>query len=134
MNTDLNRPSRKRSMPKKFSREVKDACWNKADVVKGRDPDRWRQDSEGNMVFRAFDSCDGPFCFEYDRIVPRNKGGDSSVDNCTIRQTFLCKTPRSPRDIQILEREFSEADLDLIERSAYGNVTQPPQGSRCSIQ
>ncbi|CAI7867192.1 unnamed protein product [Closterium sp. NIES-54] len=86
MNTDLNRPSRKRSMPKKFSREVKDACWNKADVVKGRDPDRWRQDSEGNMVFRAFDSCDGPFCFEYDRIVPRNKGGDSSVDNCTIRQ------------------------------------------------
>ncbi|CAI5936609.1 unnamed protein product [Closterium sp. NIES-64] len=62
-------------------------------------------------------------------IRDHREGGDSSADNCTIRQS-----PRSPRDIQILQREFSEADMDLIERSAFGIVTRPSQGSRCSIQ
>ncbi|GLJ50350.1 hypothetical protein SUGI_1072840 [Cryptomeria japonica] len=38
--------------PRAFPYHVKQACWEKADKVKGRDPDRWRRDPLGNIVFR----------------------------------------------------------------------------------
>ncbi|KAK7855769.1 hypothetical protein CFP56_026377 [Quercus suber] len=38
--------------PRSFPYNVKQQCWNKAEKVRGRDPDRWRRDALGNLVFR----------------------------------------------------------------------------------
>ncbi|KAJ6670328.1 HNH ENDONUCLEASE [Salix koriyanagi] len=42
--------------PRSFPYSVKQQCWEKAEKVKGRDPDRWRRDPLGNVVFRKLAS------------------------------------------------------------------------------
>ncbi|KAL0357486.1 UNVERIFIED_CONTAM: hypothetical protein Scaly_1434300 [Sesamum calycinum] len=43
--------------PRSFPYSVKQQCWEKADKIKGRDPDRWRRDPLGNIVFRKLVGC-----------------------------------------------------------------------------
>ncbi|KAG2292616.1 hypothetical protein Bca52824_039285 [Brassica carinata] len=38
--------------PRSFPYSVKQQCWEKAEKIKGRDPERWRRDPLGNIVFR----------------------------------------------------------------------------------
>ncbi|XP_073394800.1 uncharacterized protein [Physcomitrium patens] len=57
-----------------FPHDVKEACWAKAETVKGRDPARWRRDALGNVVFRKLVGCQGCLCHDYDHIVPYSKG------------------------------------------------------------
>ncbi|KAK9119229.1 hypothetical protein Scep_017322 [Stephania cephalantha] len=45
--------------PRSFPHSVKQQCWDKAEKIKGRDPDRWRRDSLGNIVFRKLVGCPG---------------------------------------------------------------------------
>lgn len=59
--------------PRSFPYSVKQQCWAKAEKVKGRDPDRWRRDPLGNMVFRKLVGCPGCLCHDYDHIVPYSK-------------------------------------------------------------
>jgi len=59
--------------PRSFPHSVKQKCWEKADKVKGRDPDRWRRDALGNTVFRKLVGCPGCLCHDYDHIVPYSK-------------------------------------------------------------
>jgi len=59
--------------PRSFPHGVKQKCWEKADKVKGRDPDRWRRDALGNTVFRKLVGCPGCLCHDYDHIVPYSK-------------------------------------------------------------
>lgn len=60
--------------PRFFDRKAKIMCWDKADTVPGRHPDRWRKDAVGNIVCKRFCNCSGCLCFEYDHIVPFSKG------------------------------------------------------------
>ena len=39
----------------------------------GRDPERWRRDALGNIVFRKLVGCPGCLCHDYDHIVPYSK-------------------------------------------------------------
>ncbi|CAI5535937.1 unnamed protein product [Closterium sp. Naga37s-1] len=57
-----------------FDHAMRKACWEKADVVPGRHPDRWRMDAAGNTVGRRFNACMGCLCYEFDHIVPYSKG------------------------------------------------------------
>lgn len=59
--------------PRSFPYVVKQQCWDKAEKVKGRDPDRWRRDAVGNIVFRKLVGCPGCLCHDYDHIVPYSK-------------------------------------------------------------
>ena len=59
--------------PRSFPHDVKEACWAKADTVKGPDPDRWRRDALGNIVFRKLVGCQGCLCHDYDHIIPYYK-------------------------------------------------------------
>lgn len=59
--------------PRSFSYSVKQQCWEKAEKVKGRDPDRWRRDPLGNILFRKLVGCPGCLCHDYDHIIPYSK-------------------------------------------------------------
>nr|XP_007155300.1 hypothetical protein PHAVU_003G189200g [Phaseolus vulgaris]ESW27294.1 hypothetical protein PHAVU_003G189200g [Phaseolus vulgaris] len=72
--------------PRSFPHTVKQKCWEKADKVKGRDPDRWRRDVLGNTIFRKLVGCPGCLCHDYDHIVPYSKGGESTLENCQVLQ------------------------------------------------
>ncbi|CAJ2664570.1 unnamed protein product [Trifolium pratense] len=72
--------------PRSFPHSVKQKCWEKADKVKGRDPDRWRRDPLGNLIFRKLVGCPGCLCHDYDHIVPYSKGGKSTLENCQVLQ------------------------------------------------
>lgn len=48
----------------------------------GRHPDRWRLDALGNPVLKVLKGCEGPFCHEYDHIIPYSKGGKTELYNC----------------------------------------------------
>lgn len=62
-----------RDNPRSFSHGVKAQCWDKAEKVRGRDPDRWRRDYLGNVLFRKLVGCPGCYCHDYDHIVPYSK-------------------------------------------------------------
>lgn len=59
--------------PRSFPHIVKQKCWEKAERIKGRDPDRWRRDVLGNTLFRKLVGCPGCLCHDYDHIVPYSK-------------------------------------------------------------
>lgn len=66
--------------PRSFPHSVKQQCWGKADKVRGRDPDRWRRDPLGNIVFKKLVGCPGCLCHDYDHILPYSK----------VTKTFFC--------------------------------------------
>ena len=57
-----------------FDDKMRNQCWQKADVVPGRHPERWRKDVAGNIVCRRLTRCEGCLCYEYDHIRPFSKG------------------------------------------------------------
>lgn len=113
-------------------------CWEKAEQVPGRDPDRWRKDAAGNIVCKRLHSCNGCLCYEYDHIVPFSKGGESVKENCQVLQTRLnrLKSDQSGLDQRLLKGyscdiKFSDEELDLIEMAVYGSVIRP--GRQCVV-
>uniref|UniRef100_A0A0D9XIP2 HNH nuclease domain-containing protein n=1 Tax=Leersia perrieri TaxID=77586 RepID=A0A0D9XIP2_9ORYZ len=124
--------------PRSFDGKTRSACWQKAAVVMGRHPERWRQDAAGNVVCRRFLSCYGCLCYEYDHIVPFSKGGESTVDNCQILQTRVNRFKSDKTLIEQAEMQgfscdikFTERELDVIEMAVYGDVIRPGKQCRC---
>ncbi|RYR75559.1 hypothetical protein Ahy_A01g000109 [Arachis hypogaea] len=70
---DLRISSDPNPNPRSFPYSVKQQCWEKAEKIKGRDPDRWRRDALGNTVFRKLVGCPGCLCHDYDHILPYSK-------------------------------------------------------------
>jgi hypothetical protein len=77
------------SEPRSFSYAVKQQCWEKAERVPGRDPERWRRDALGNIVFRKLVGCPGCLCHDYDHIVPYSKVPDSNDNPKPRSDAFL---------------------------------------------
>jgi len=61
----------------------------KSKIVPNRDPDRWRYDAANNLVIKVLRGCMGSLCHEYDHILPYSKGGNTTIRNCQILQTYL---------------------------------------------
>eukprot|EP00252_Welwitschia_mirabilis_P003258 TRINITY_DN13351_c0_g1_i1.p1 TRINITY_DN13351_c0_g1~~TRINITY_DN13351_c0_g1_i1.p1 ORF type:complete len:161 (-),score=23.60 TRINITY_DN13351_c0_g1_i1:328-810(-) len=121
-----------------FDELTRNMCWNKADVVAGRHPDRWRKDIAGNIVAKRFWHCEGCLCYEYDHIVPFSKGGESTLQNCQILQSRVnrSKGKKEYLDESDLKQyscdlKFTEKELDVIEMAVYGNVVRPGLQCRC---
>ncbi|KAK8959026.1 hypothetical protein KSP40_PGU018921 [Platanthera guangdongensis] len=124
--------------PRSFNPKDKARCWQAADVVPGRHPDRWRYDSAGNVVCKRFVNCQGCLCFEYDHIIPYSKGGESVANNCQILQTRVnrFKSDKEWADKKELEGfscdiKFPDKELDVIEMAVYGDVIRPGHQCRC---
>lgn len=112
-----------------FTYGQKEECWNNAQRVEGRDPERWRFDTVGNLVLKRLTGCLGPLCYEFDHIKPYSKGGDTDVDNCQILQTRVNKYKRDLepsieelKENSIRER-LSEREMDFMEHMVYGNIS-----------
>ncbi|KAM0936712.1 putative HNH nuclease [Dioscorea sansibarensis] len=124
--------------PRFFDAKAKAFCWQRADVVPGRHPERWRKDSAGNIVCKRFWNCHGCLCYEYDHIIPYSKGGESTAENCQILQTRVnrYKADKEWVDKKDLEGfscdiKFTDKELDIIEMAVYGDVIRPGNQCRC---
>ncbi|XP_010503350.1 PREDICTED: uncharacterized protein LOC104780547 [Camelina sativa] len=127
--------------PRSFPYSVKQQCWEKAEKIKGRDPERWRRDHLGNIVFRKLVGCPGCLCHDYDHIVPYSKGGKSTLENCQVLQAKVNRSKGNKTDIsraELIQRSsycrVAGRDMDLLELTAYGNVQRAPESSGCRIQ
>ncbi|KAI4335986.1 hypothetical protein L6164_014568 [Bauhinia variegata] len=127
--------------PRSFPYAVKQQCWEKADKIKGRDPDRWRRDALGNTVFRKLVGCPGCLCHDYDHIIPYSKGGKSTLENCQVLQATVNRSKGNRTDLskaELIQKSsycrVSGRDMDLLELSAYGNVRRGPDSGGCRIQ
>jgi len=87
-------------------------CWQKAQPIYGRDPDRWRYDPVGNPVLNALRGCNGPYCHEYDHIVPYSKGGQTVVENCQILQTAVNRYKANKVDVGFEELKKSSIKVN----------------------
>ncbi|MED6171278.1 hypothetical protein PIB30_039352 [Stylosanthes scabra] len=138
---DLRISSDPNPNPRSFPYTVKQQCWDKAEKIKGRDPDRWRRDPLGNTVFRKLVGCPGCLCHDYDHILPYSKGGKSTLENCQVLQATVNRSKGNRTDIsksELIQKSsycrVSGRDMDLLELSAYGNVRRGPDSGGCRIQ
>ncbi|KAM0952970.1 putative HNH nuclease [Dioscorea sansibarensis] len=127
--------------PRSFPYSVKQQCWDKAEKVKGRDPDRWRRDALGNIVFRKLVGCPGCLCHDYDHIVPYSKGGKSTLENCQVLQATVNRSKGNKTELtkaELIQKSaycrVSGRDMDLLELSAFGNVRRVQDSGGCNIQ
>ena len=80
--------------------------WEKARRVKGKNPNLYRRDAQGNVIYKPAYNRDSPMGWQVDHIWPRSKGGSDARRNLQALQTGANKrksnkTPRraktSPR-------------------------------------
>uniref|UniRef100_A0A5B7AZD5 HNH nuclease domain-containing protein n=1 Tax=Davidia involucrata TaxID=16924 RepID=A0A5B7AZD5_DAVIN len=135
---DYNNPN---PNPRSFPYSVKQQCWDKAEKIKGRDPDRWRRDALGNIVYRKLVGCPGCLCHDYDHIIPYSKGGKSTLENCQVLQATVNRSKGNRTEISkadLIQKSaycrVSGRDMDLLELSAYGNVRRAQDSGGCRIQ
>ncbi|XP_023730028.1 uncharacterized protein LOC111877754 isoform X1 [Lactuca sativa] len=134
-------PQDKFSNPRSFPYSVKQQCWEKAEKVKGRDPDRWRRDPLGNTIFRKLVGCPGCLCHDYDHILPYSKGGKSTLENCQVLQATVNRSKGNRTEMSradLIQKSsycrVSGRDMDLLELSAYGNVRRGQDSGGCIMQ
>ncbi|KAL5544497.1 hypothetical protein UlMin_008281 [Ulmus minor] len=127
--------------PRSFPYSVKQQCWEKAEKIKGRDPNRWRRDYLGNIVFRKLVGCPGCLCHDYDHILPYSKGGQSTLENCQVLQATVNRSKGNRTELsraELIQKSsycrVSGRDMDLLELSAYGNVRRGQDSGGCRIQ
>ncbi len=114
-----------------FAWDDKERCWQKANIVIGRHPDRWRLDALGKPVFKFLKGCDGPLCYGYDHFVPFSKGGNSTLSNCLIMNTKVNYLKSNKTLLPFTELfkansslDLTENQMDTLELAAYGNIVK----------
>ncbi|KAJ9567268.1 hypothetical protein OSB04_003234 [Centaurea solstitialis] len=137
----ISSPPDKFSNPRSFPYSVKQQCWEKAEKIKGRDPDRWRRDPLGNTIFRKLVGCPGCLCHDYDHILPYSKGGKSTLENCQVLQATVNRSKGNRTEMSradLIQKSsycrVSGRDMDLLELSAYGNVRRGQDSGGCIMQ
>lgn len=58
-----------------------DQVWEKAKLVKGKNPEVWRKDAEGNLIRKGSYGTKGEFGWEIDHRKPLAKGGSDDPRN-----------------------------------------------------
>lgn len=76
--------------------------WNKARPVKGENPNLYRRDAQGNVIYKPAYNRDSPMGWQVDHVWPRSKGGSDARMNLQALQTGANKrksnkTPRGAK-------------------------------------
>lgn len=73
--------------------------WQKARHVKGKNPNLYRRDSQGNLIYKPAYNRDSPMGWQVDHIWPKSKGGSDVRRNLQALQTGANKrkSNKTPR-------------------------------------
>jgi len=64
-----------------MSQNTIDKVWRKAATIRGRNPETWRKDSEGNVIRYGSYGTKGEYGWEIDHKNPRSNGGTDNIRN-----------------------------------------------------
>lgn len=64
-----------------FSDERIDQVWDKGKRVRGKDPNLYRRDGEGNVIYRHSYGKQSDMAWEVDHSKPKAKGGTDHLNN-----------------------------------------------------
>jgi len=64
-----------------YSDRLLDELWDRADTIRGRNPDTWRRDEEGNIIRWGSYGTTGDFGWEVDHRHPKADGGSENIRN-----------------------------------------------------
>ena len=70
-----------------ISHNDKEHVWKKAKPVRGKNPNQYRRDSKGNVIYKAAYGRNSPMGWQVDHIKPKSKGGSDSRRNLQALQT-----------------------------------------------
>lgn len=73
-------------MPYRTNRKAQ-SVWAKARKVPGKNPNKYRKDSQGNVIYKAAYGRNSPMGWQVDHIHPRSKGGSDARRNLQALQT-----------------------------------------------
>ena len=65
----------------------RDFVWEKAKKVRGKNPDLYRRDAKGNVIFKSSHGKASPMGWEVDHKKPKAKGGSDHRRNLQALQT-----------------------------------------------
>jgi len=77
------------------TKEQKEKVWDKAKTVRGKDPDLYRQDPYGNVMYKPSQGKLSDMGWDVDHIKPKSKGGSDAIRNL---QALNSTVNRSKRD------------------------------------
>ena len=63
------------------SKKQIEQVWDKAKPVRGRNPDAWRKDAQGNRIRKGSYGTEGEYGWEIDHKNPKAKGGSDNPRN-----------------------------------------------------
>ena len=63
------------------SEKRKDEIWDKAKPIRGKNPETWRRDDEGNKLRKGSYGTTGDYGWEIDHKNPKSKGGSDNLRN-----------------------------------------------------
>ena len=61
--------------------------WGKAKPVRGKNPNQYRRDTKGNVIYKAAYGRNSPMGWQVDHIKPSSKGGSDNRRNLQALQT-----------------------------------------------
>jgi len=63
------------------TKKQKDAAWENASKIRGKNPDLYRKDSAGNKIYKTSYGNTSEMGWEVDHKNPKSKGGSESTKN-----------------------------------------------------
>lgn len=71
------------------TKEQQEKAWNNAQTVRGKDPDLYRQDPYGNLMYKPSYGMASEMGWEVDHITPSSRGGSDATRNLQALNTSV---------------------------------------------
>ena len=71
------------------TKDQKDKAWNSAATARGKDPDLYRKDPYGNLMYKPSYGKTSEMGWEVDHITPKARGGSDATRNLQAMNTSV---------------------------------------------